>query len=124
MIVGVLVFLVIALTPAARTIIYAADAFYNGGDWASGIASVRRERFQVFDKYGLDVELISTDREKTGRPLRDPRSGAWKREFIDKRQIELAKQALAKFLEIRDAVAFIGDPLSLGVGQHPLGASN
>ncbi len=39
--------------------------------------------------------------------------GAWKREFIDKRQIELAKQALAKFLEVRDAVAFIRDPLSI-----------
>ena len=33
--------------------------------------------------------------------------GAWKREFIGKRQIELAEQALAKFFEIKDAIAMI-----------------
>ncbi len=38
--------------------------------------------------------------------------GAWKREFIGKRQIELAEQVLAKFFEIRDAVAFIRNPFS------------
>lgn len=40
--------------------------------------------------------------------------GAWKREFIGKRQIELAEQVLAKFFEIRDAVAFIRNPFSRG----------
>jgi hypothetical protein len=131
MIEGVLIFLVIALTLAAGTIIYAADTFYNGGAGATGVRELPlfvAKDLKIFDKYGLDVELISTDREKTpalSRPLfRDPRIGAWKRELIDKRQIELAEQALAKFLEIRDAVAFIRDPLSLGVGQHRLGASN
>ncbi|MFQ5799875.1 MAG: hypothetical protein ACE5H0_14450 [Bacteroidota bacterium] len=38
--------------------------------------------------------------------------GAWKREFVGKRQIELAEQVLAKFFEIRDAVAFIRNPFS------------
>jgi hypothetical protein len=130
MIVGVLIFLVIALTLAAGTIIYAADTFYNGGARATGVRELPlfvAKDFKIFDKYGLDV-LISTDREKTpalSRPLfRDPRIGAWKRELIDKRQIELAEQALGKFLEIRDAVAFIRDPLALGVGEHRLGASN
>ncbi|UUZ63836.1 hypothetical protein LP417_32250 [Polaromonas sp. P1-6] len=36
--------------------------------------------------------------------------GAWKREFIGKRKIELAEQVLAKFFEIRDAIAFIRNP--------------
>lgn len=38
--------------------------------------------------------------------------GAWKREFIGKRQIELAEQVLAKLFEIRDAVSFIRNPFS------------
>lgn len=38
--------------------------------------------------------------------------GAWKREFIGKRQIELAEQALAKFFEIKDAIAMIRSPFS------------
>ena len=38
--------------------------------------------------------------------------GAWKREFIGKRQIELAEQTLAKFFEISDAVAFIRNRFS------------
>ena len=38
--------------------------------------------------------------------------GAWKREFIGKRQIELAEQVLAKFFEIRDAITFIRNPFS------------
>jgi len=38
--------------------------------------------------------------------------GAWKREFIGKRKIELAEQVLAKFFEVRDAVAFIRNPFS------------
>jgi hypothetical protein len=38
--------------------------------------------------------------------------GAWKREFIGKRQIELAEQVLEKFFEIRDAVSFIRNPFS------------
>jgi hypothetical protein len=33
--------------------------------------------------------------------------GAWKREFIGKRQIELAEQLLAKFFEVKDAIAYI-----------------
>ena len=36
--------------------------------------------------------------------------GAWKREFIGKRQIELAEQVLAKFFEIRDALTYIRNP--------------
>jgi hypothetical protein len=38
--------------------------------------------------------------------------GAWKREFIGKRQIELAELVLAKFFEIRDAIAYIRNPFS------------
>jgi hypothetical protein len=37
---------------------------------------------------------------------------AWKREFIGKRQIELAELLLAKFFEVRDAIAFIRNPFS------------
>jgi len=36
--------------------------------------------------------------------------GAWKRQFIGKRQIELAEQTLAKFFEVKDAIAFIRNP--------------
>lgn len=38
--------------------------------------------------------------------------GAWKREFIGKRKIELAEDALAAYFEIKDAVAFIRSPFS------------
>ena len=38
--------------------------------------------------------------------------GAWKREFIGKRRIELAEQVLAKFFEVKDAIAFIRNPFS------------
>lgn len=38
--------------------------------------------------------------------------GAWKREFIGKRQIELAENILARFFEVRDAIAFIRNPFS------------
>jgi len=38
--------------------------------------------------------------------------GTWKREFIGKRQIELAELLLAKFFEVRDAIAFIRNPFS------------
>lgn len=38
--------------------------------------------------------------------------GAWKREFIGKRQIELAEQVLANFFEIKDAIAMIRSPFS------------
>lgn len=38
--------------------------------------------------------------------------GAWKREFIGKRQIELAENVLAKFFEIRDAISYIRNPFS------------
>ncbi len=37
---------------------------------------------------------------------------AWKREFIGKRKIELAELILAKFFEVRDAIAFVRNPLS------------
>ena len=37
---------------------------------------------------------------------------AWKREFIGKRRIELAEQTLAKFFEVKDAIAFIRNPFS------------
>ena len=38
--------------------------------------------------------------------------GAWKREYIGKRQIEIAEQALAKFFEVSDAIAFIRNPFA------------
>lgn len=40
--------------------------------------------------------------------------GAWKREFIGKRRIELAEEALASFFEIKDAIATIRNPFSSG----------
>lgn len=38
--------------------------------------------------------------------------GAWKREFIGKRRIDLAEQLLAKFFEVKDAVRYIRNPWS------------
>ena len=38
--------------------------------------------------------------------------GAWKREYLGKRRIDLAEQVLAKFFEVKDAVAFIRNPWS------------
>lgn len=38
--------------------------------------------------------------------------GAWKREFIGKRKIELAEETLAVFFEIKDAISFIRSPWS------------
>ena len=40
--------------------------------------------------------------------------GAWKREFIGKRKIELAEETLAAFFEINDAIAFIQNLWSSG----------
>jgi len=40
--------------------------------------------------------------------------GAWKREFIGKRKIELAEETLASFFEIKDAISFIRNPWSSG----------
>jgi hypothetical protein len=40
--------------------------------------------------------------------------GAWKREFIGKRKIELAEETLSVFFEIKDAIAFIRNPWSSG----------
>lgn len=40
--------------------------------------------------------------------------GAWKREFIGKRKIELAEDTLAAFFEIKDAIAAIRNPFSSG----------
>lgn len=40
--------------------------------------------------------------------------GAWKREFIGKRKIELAEETLAAFFEIKDAISFIRSPWSSG----------
>ena len=40
--------------------------------------------------------------------------GAWKREFIGKRKIELAEETLATFFEIKDAISFIRNPWSSG----------
>ncbi|QQX78542.1 hypothetical protein JK628_13220 [Shewanella sp. KX20019] len=42
--------------------------------------------------------------------------GAWKREFIGKRRIELAEDTLATFFEIKDTIAFIRSPFS-SVGE-------
>ena len=38
--------------------------------------------------------------------------GAWKREYIGKRKIELAEETLATFFEIKDAITFIRNPWS------------
>lgn len=38
--------------------------------------------------------------------------GAWKREFIGKRKIELAEEVLATFFEIKDVIATIRNPFS------------
>lgn len=38
--------------------------------------------------------------------------GAWKREFIGKRKIELAEEVLASFFEVKDAIATIRNPFS------------
>ena len=40
--------------------------------------------------------------------------GAWKREFIGKRKIELAEDTLAAFFEIKDSIHFIRNPWSSG----------
>lgn len=67
--IGVVIFLVMALTPAAWTVVYAADTFYNGGAGATGVRELPlfvAKDFKIFDKYGLDVELISTN---GGSPL-------------------------------------------------------
>ena len=40
--------------------------------------------------------------------------GAWKREFIGKRRIELAEEILASFFEIKDVIATIRNPFSSG----------
>ena len=37
---------------------------------------------------------------------------AWKREFVGKRRIELAEEVLAKFFEVKDAIAYIRNPFS------------
>ena len=38
--------------------------------------------------------------------------GAWKREFLGKRQIELAEEVLATFFEVKDSIAFIRSPFA------------
>lgn len=38
--------------------------------------------------------------------------GAWKREFIGKRKIELAEETLSAYFEIKDAIAYIRSPFS------------
>jgi len=43
--------------------IYAADRFYNGSAGATGVRELPlfvAKDFKIFDKYGLDVELIQT----------------------------------------------------------------
>src|SRR4030067_3279753 len=43
---------------------------------------------------------------------------AWKREFIGKRRIEIAENILAKFFQVRDAIATIRSPFgSIGEGK-------
>src|SRR6266550_5933541 len=69
MIVGVLFFLVIGLTPVAQIFVYAGETFYNGGAGATGVRELPlfvAKDFKIFEKYGLDVELISTN---GGSPL-------------------------------------------------------
>jgi len=44
--------------------------------------------------------------------------GAWKREYIGKRKIEIAETALAAFFEVRDAITYIRNPLTaIGEGN-------
>ncbi|GIU29988.1 hypothetical protein [Shewanella sp. MBTL60-007] len=38
--------------------------------------------------------------------------GAWKREFIGKRRVELAEATLASFFEVKDAISMIRSPVS------------
>lgn len=38
--------------------------------------------------------------------------GAWKREFIGKRKIELAEETLSIFFEVQDAISYIRNPFS------------
>jgi len=38
--------------------------------------------------------------------------GAWKREFIGKRKIELAEEVLATFFEVKDNISFIRNPFA------------
>jgi hypothetical protein len=69
MIVGGLTFLVTTLTPVTRIIVYAGETFYNGGAGATGVRELPlfvAKDFKIFEKYGLDVELISTN---GGSPL-------------------------------------------------------
>src|SRR5882672_4100647 len=69
MIVGVLFFLVIGLTPVAQIFVYAGETFYNGGAGATGVRELPlfvAKDFKIFEKYGLDVELIATN---GGSPL-------------------------------------------------------
>ncbi len=40
--------------------------------------------------------------------------GAWKREFIGKRKIELAEEVLASFFEVKDAISYMRSPFSSG----------
>lgn len=40
--------------------------------------------------------------------------GAWKREFIGKRKIELAEEVLATYFEVKDAIAYMRNPFSNG----------
>ncbi len=57
--------LTIQKVPAAD----AAETFYNGGAGATGVREMPlfvAKDFKIFDKYGLDVELISTN---GGSPL-------------------------------------------------------
>ena len=69
-IISVLTFLEIALKSFAGVVsVYAADTFYNGGAGATGVREMPlfvAKDFKIFDKYGLDVELISTN---GGSPL-------------------------------------------------------
>ena len=104
MIVGVLFFLVIGLTPGAQIFVYAGETFYNGGAGATGVRELPlfvAKDFKIFEKYGLDVELISTN---GGSPLVQAlvggqyaigkscchgpdKSGSSRRQFGDRRRV-------------------------------------
>jgi ABC-type nitrate/sulfonate/bicarbonate transport system substrate-binding protein len=70
MIVGILTFLTMALTPASRVfLVFAGERFYNGGAGGTGVRELPlyvAKDLGIFDKYGLDVELIATN---GGSPL-------------------------------------------------------
>ena len=70
LIVGVLTFLMMALTSASQDVfVFASERFYNGGAGGTGVRELPlyvAKDLGIFDKYGLDVELVAIN---GGSPL-------------------------------------------------------